>query len=192
MSQLERMESCLNFIRTGVDRLLLRPGENERDLGTVCLTDLIAKVIRIFEGTSLREGVLLKNVSRRGKVINVRSNEAALAMIISNVVDNAIKFCALASREDRTVLVSVVRIDDLVRLDVIDNGVGLDPEEVQHVFEQNWRGRKARESSVEGSGVGLASVKYLCGQLPGHDVALKASPSLGTRVRLWLPVAEVA
>jgi signal transduction histidine kinase len=186
-SQFERMESCLNYIRSGVDRLLVDPGNLVSEISTICLPDVLDRVAKIYEGPSLLKGVRVRRAYARLGPVYVRSNETALASIISNIVENAVKFSALTSRTNRTVVLAITRLPEEVRLDVVDNGIGIASDEIGRLFEMNYRGRNAERYAVEGTGLGLATVHHLCAQTPNHRVEIQSIAQVGTRVRLRIP-----
>jgi signal transduction histidine kinase len=187
LTQLERMESCLNYIRAGVDRLLVDPVILEPECSVISLPDVLDKVTKIYEGPSLLKAVSIRRAYCRLGPIQVRSNESALATILSNLVENAIKFCALTSRSNRTVLIAVTRLTNEVRVDIIDNGVGIHDDEIGRIYELRYRGKITKSHSVEGSGLGLATVRNLCAQFANHKIEIVSNMGVGTRVRLRVP-----
>ncbi len=109
-----------------------------------------------------------------------------LRQVLANLVQNAEKHAGprapieiRARRSDRaTVVVSVV-----------DGGHGIAPEDRDHVFERFYRGRRAREAQVQGSGLGL----YLCRRIVeahGGWIRLDAT-TRGTSISVGLPVAPI-
>lgn len=74
---------------------------------------------------------------------------------IGNLLSNAIRFAPAGS----TVRLVIGRDDNLVRLDVIDEGPGVDEQDRPHVFEPFYRGRHQPEDAVRGTGIGLSIVQ---------------------------------
>ena len=79
----------------------------------------------------------------------------------------------------------------LLRIAVSDRGIGIDPEDLPRVFEPFFRGRRAVESQVRGSGVGLSVVRKI---IDAHEgtVAIAAREGGGTVVTIELPVMSHA
>jgi two-component system OmpR family sensor kinase len=73
-----------------------------------------------------------------------------------------------------------------VRIQVIDAGPGLPPEQAAHVFERFWRADRARSRARGGSGLGLAIVSAIV-QAHGGSVRFDSSVDLGTTVTIDLP-----
>jgi len=109
-------------------------------------------------------------------------NPTALAILIRNLVDNAIRYCTDQGR----VLVRIYEEKDLI-LEVSDNGPGIPQELQSRVFERFFRvlGNKST-----GSGLGLAIVQQICDM---HNARIElASPKEGTGliVRIFFPIAK--
>jgi len=82
----------------------------------------------------------------------VLGEEDALRRGVGNLVANAVKH----GGEANSVKVSVRGLDGEVSISVSDRGPGIPPSEVPHLFEAFYRGRRARERQVRGSGLGLS------------------------------------
>ncbi|ATQ69013.1 MULTISPECIES: ATP-binding protein [Methylosinus] len=95
----------------------------------------------------------------------VMGDEAALAILLRNLIDNAIRYSPAGGRVD----VEVRTGGDGIRLDVRDEGPGVPPEEKQRVFDRFYRGAAAAEP---GSGLGLAIVRSIA-DWHGADVQLE-------------------
>ena len=111
-----------------------------------------------------------------------------LQQIIWNLVTNAVKF----SPEGGRVVVQLARDGDEARLVVADNGIGIDPEFLPHVFE---RFRQADGSTTRrhgGLGLGLAIVHALAAMHGGRVSAESAGTGHGARFTLWLPCPVAA
>jgi two-component system, OmpR family, sensor kinase len=111
---------------------------------------------------------------------HVIGDEARLRQVVAILVSNALTYTegevtiALEAAADRAVLV------------VSDQGPGLDPEAVAHVFDRFWRGDTARKRS--GTGLGLPIARGIV-EAHGGTITLTSSPSGGTQVRVVLPAA---
>jgi signal transduction histidine kinase len=76
------------------------------------------------------------------------------------------------------------RTADRVWVSVIDDGPGIPPEELPHVFDRFWRGGKVR---AEGSGLGLAIARELV-RAHGGEILVESKPDQGTTFRFSLPL----
>ena len=96
----------------------------------------------------------------------VLGQEDALRILLTNLIDNAIRYTAPSGR----VHVSVQPDDTTVQLIVQDNGPGIPPDERERVFDRFYRGRDA---AAGGSGLGLAIVRQVA-DMHGGSVTLSA------------------
>lgn len=115
--------------------------------------------------------------------VRVFADERRLEQMLTNLVDNAIKF----NREGGTVLVSHERekSGDLIR--VADTGDGIPPEHLNRLFERFYRVDRARSREMGGTGLGLAIVKHLA---LAHNGEITVSSKLGegSKFTIRLPV----
>jgi two-component system sensor histidine kinase BaeS len=75
-----------------------------------------------------------------------------------------------------------------VAIDVEDQGPGIAPEDLPHVFEPFYRGRRATADQVPGSGLGLAVVRDVT-EAHGGRVTVRSSTGDGTTFTLHLPAS---
>jgi signal transduction histidine kinase len=73
-----------------------------------------------------------------------------------------------------------------VVLEVRDDGIGIGPEDVPHIFERFYRASKDRSRKVEGVGLGL-SIAQSIAQQHGGELRIESTPGTGTTARLLLP-----
>jgi two-component system sensor histidine kinase MprB len=111
---------------------------------------------------------------------SVRAQPVLLERAVLNVLDNAVKW----SPPDGTVRI-VLQRDTSWTLDVVDQGPGIAPADLPHVFERFYRAEAAR--SLPGSGLGLAIVQRVVAA-HGGTVAVASPPTGGTLVHIVLPI----
>lgn len=107
-----------------------------------------------------------------------------LAEIFTRVLENAIKFCR---REQGLVRIEASSLPGRVLLVVADNGIGMDEEAIQGIFER-FRQVDRELLEQQGLGLGLSIVADLV-RLHGGEVRLSSAPGQGTRVEIELPSA---
>ena len=67
-----------------------------------------------------------------------------------------------------------------------DDGVGIDPNELEHVFDRFYRGTRRPEERAGGSGLGLAIARSIV-DMHGGRVSISSTPDVGTEVLVTLP-----
>lgn len=106
-----------------------------------------------------------------------------LAQVLDNLISNAVKYGAAGGR----IQLSASRIDDVVRLEVSDDGPGLSPEKQAQLFEPFNRLGLER-STIEGHGIGLALAKRLV-ELQDGRIGVTSAPGAGATFWVELPAA---
>ena len=116
---------------------------------------------------------------------SVTGDRDLLFLAVLNLADNAIKFSQPGDRIE----LRAVEDGSEVLIEVADTGPGIPPEEADQVWEELYRGEKAR--GISGSGLGLALVRAIATRHGGR-VNLRSRPEQGTMIILRLPANEAA
>ena len=104
---------------------------------------------------------------------------------IGNLLDNAIKY----SPADTTVSVAIGCSGDEVRIDVCDEGIGVEPSDANRIFDPFYRSRRGDRENVHGTGLGLSLVKAAA-EAHGGSVQVESNGTCGSRFSLRLPVQD--
>jgi signal transduction histidine kinase len=118
---------------------------------------------------------------------DVRFDRDAVAQILVNLVDNALKYARNAGQ--RMVEISCARAGDSVALRVRDHGPGVPPAELGRIFELFHRGEGELARATRGTGLGLALVRSLAGRM-GARVSARNAEGGGLEVEVLLPLAS--
>lgn len=114
-------------------------------------------------------------------------HEAWMTEVFANLINNALKYMP----EDRTPLVRVrgIRQGKTVRYEVIDNGIGIKPEDQQRIFEMFTRiTDENHRVAYKGLGIGLSIVKRVI-QRQGGEAGVTSKPGEGSTFWFTLPTA---
>ncbi len=149
------------------------------------LAELAATTAEQMSLLATDKNVLVECESTPG--VTVEGDRARLKQVIVNLLDNAIKYTPSGGR----VRLSVRREGGFAVLDVTDNGVGIAPEALPHVFKRFYRVDGSRSREQGGAGLGLAIVKSIC-IAHGAEVEVVSSPGQGSRFRMRQPLAGQA
>jgi signal transduction histidine kinase len=125
---------------------------------------------------------------------SVLGNAKALREILSNLIDNALKYTPAggAIAIEASVQQKAER-GEMLAIAISDTGPGIPPEDREHLFERHYRGVQA-ETAIPGSGLGLAIAKELIEQMQGDIEVYSPARShratqVGTTFVVWLPLA---
>ena len=117
----------------------------------------------------------------------VYGDKALLIVAVHNLIANAIAYSNPGGR----VGVGAKVDGDIVEIAVTDQGIGIDADELERVFERFYRVDQARSRNTGGSGLGLSIVKHTV-QNHGGDVRVWSQPGRGSTFMIRLPRAEAA
>jgi signal transduction histidine kinase len=176
-SELALLKLCQNAIdrlTSQLDQLLsaLRITEHggQVQLSPVNLELLLRETRREHELAALEKGLQIRVVSTRSWI---SSDAFLLGAVLSNLVSNAIKYTEPGGR----VLLGCRHFENCVRIDVIDNGIGISARHMSTIFEAFTRVEAARGG---GLGIGLFIVRHAIAVL-GHHVEVSSVAGRGTR-----------
>jgi two-component system OmpR family sensor kinase/two-component system sensor histidine kinase QseC len=111
----------------------------------------------------------------------VRGDATLLTALLTNGVDNALKF------SDGPVQVRIWRAGGKATIEVSDQGPGIEPDDQERVFSPFYRAASARRSEALGHGVGLALIAHVA-RVHGGCVQIESEPGRGTRLLVELPI----
>lgn len=113
--------------------------------------------------------------------VHVGGDASRLGQVAANLLSNALRY----TEPGGEVHLRVGREGGLAFLEVADTGIGIAPEDLQHVFKRFWRGERSRSRTTGGAGIGLAIVHEL---VRAHDgrIEVDSRPGEGSRFRVLL------
>ncbi len=117
--------------------------------------------------------------------LKVFGNEEQVRAAVANLVANAVTY----SENDSTVTVSAKPDLGMVELSVVDQGIGIPPQELERIFERFYRIDPARHRSTGGTGLGLSIVKHVAAT-HGGEIRVWSVEGHGSTFTLTLPSAH--
>jgi two-component system phosphate regulon sensor histidine kinase PhoR len=147
---------------------------------TVDLARLVGDVLLNLSNKAAAFGVKLVNDVEESST--VRADPARLEQMLTNLIDNAIKF----NFENGSVRVALERAPNADLITVADSGEGISSEHMQRIFERFYRTDRARSREIGGTGLGLAIVKHLA-LLHGGEISVASTLGKGSVFTIELP-----
>ena len=136
---------------------------------------------------NLDETAKAKNVSIQvsGKNVVIEGVKRLIYEIIFNLCDNAIKY----NKDGGKVDISVSETESNSVIKVKDNGIGIAPEEQNHIFERFYRVDKSHSKASGGTGLGLSIVKHAV-QYHNGTVTIDSQIGKGTEITIAIPKSK--
>ena len=156
-------------------------GNVQLRMAEVELSDLAGEVSAALSGKATAQKI--KIVNEVPKNITVFADARRLEQMLTNLVDNGIKF----GREGGTVTIRYQR-SERDEISVEDNGDGIPAQHLERLFERFYRVDRARSRDMGGTGLGLAIVKHLA-LLHSGEVTVTSELGKGTTFKIHLPKA---
>jgi two-component system, OmpR family, sensor kinase len=110
-----------------------------------------------------------------------------LKQVMVNLVGNAINYTPRGGE----IVLGLGKVAERAQLTVTDNGPGIAPEDLPHIFERFYRSEKSRTRQKDGKGYGLGlSIAYWIVRNHGGRIEVNSTLGKGTTFCVWLPLAQ--
>jgi signal transduction histidine kinase len=163
------------LVSAQLDRGTLRIDESECDVAEVCTAVVAAARLRAPAGVTVA-------IHLPSAIAPIRCDASLLRQVLVNLVDNAVKY----SVGGGTVLVRVTDGTESVRIDVVDQGLGIPSAEQEKIFDKFYRLDAEMTRGVGGSGLGLYISREIVQQI-GGTLALESQVGKGSTFTITLP-----
>lgn len=158
-------------------------GRYHLDKERLPLREAVGSVLEEMKELAAAQGISLFNQVPEG--MEVWADQSLLTQLLINLVGNAVKY----GKQGGWVIIRAAQEKGSCVLTVSDNGIGMSPEELEHIFERFYRADKARDRS--GSGLGLSIAQWIV-HLHGGEITAQSQPGKGSQFTVALPRREGA
>ncbi|MCI8303702.1 MAG: HAMP domain-containing histidine kinase [Lawsonibacter sp.] len=165
--------------------LFLARGDNDsQPVKKECidLTDLAGEVLREEEMIH-PERIFLPRWGE--EEVSINADPGLMKQLLRILMDNSLKY----SPEEGRIYLRVIRSGDYIRLTVQDEGMGIPPQGISHIFERFYRTDQSRDRKTGGTGLGLSIAKWIV-EHHGGWFEVVSRPDVGTRITAVLPAAR--
>jgi PAS domain S-box-containing protein len=177
----DQIERLTQFVNTILDLSRLELGKARIEFAPVNLNDVIEQVMAALTPRAEANGLRL-NLDCADHLPMVRGEFNQLAQVATNLTANAINYTPNGRIDIRT-----SATDGRVCLQVQDTGIGIASDDLPHLFERFYRGERAGQSRISGSGLGLSIVKEIV-DLHGGEIIVESEVGKGSTFTVSLPV----
>jgi signal transduction histidine kinase len=160
-----------------LDTVRLQAGKLSLDVEEVSVGSIIKQAEETFRPLAERRHVKLDVTGQDG--ISVRADPTRVSQIVGNLIGNAIKF----TPEKGTIKLRATPEDKQVVFQIADDGPGISPDSMSHLFDNFWQ---ARKDDRRGVGLGLAIVKELV-EAHGGKIWVESNVDQGSTFSFSLP-----
>ncbi len=113
----------------------------------------------------------------------IKADEGAISEAVINLIDNAVKY----SGEMKSVILRLMRKNDIAIVEVEDKGIGIPKDEQKKIFEKFYRASKGLIHDTKGTGLGLTLVQHIMDSHKG-SIEVESEPGNGSTFRLLFPL----
>ena len=136
------------------------------------LRELAKEVMDGLEMKAAEKHIKLRFSKDYHKEIMVKADRGKIAQVFTNLLSNSISY----GNENGETLVRIFEVDDIVSVEISDNGPGIEPNEIPRLFERFYRVEKSRNRNEGGSGLGLSIVKHI---MDAHNQSISVRSTVG-------------
>ncbi|USD32777.1 MULTISPECIES: PAS domain-containing hybrid sensor histidine kinase/response regulator [Vibrio] len=163
------LEAAEDLIGDLLDISRLESGKLDINVHGFAINDVLSNLNAEFSALAKQQGIEFEMVPSQ---LIVQSDPKLLRRVVQNFLTNAFRY-----NPKGKVVLGVRRVGQQARIEVWDNGTGIDEDKQQEIFEEFTRGSQVR--SDQGLGLGLAISKGIAHVL-GHQIAMRSWPGKGS------------
>jgi two-component system phosphate regulon sensor histidine kinase PhoR len=165
------------------DMLTLSKYENYTPEATYSSVNLKTVVNEVFASLKLLAQAKRIELIDESTSTELNASHEQMTQLLRNLVENAIFY----GKEDGFVKVIINKESTKVKIEVIDNGIGIPKAEQSRVFERFYRIDKARSNKTGGTGLGLSIVKHIVLIYQGQ-IEVESNEKEGTKMIITIPL----
>lgn len=154
----------------------LQSGTVKYEMKSIDLKNIVENMITELKISAEAKNLKVSTDIKEGS-FNVKGDEFWMKEVIHNFIENSIKY----TPNDGEVKVGLENKDGKVLFSVSDNGVGITPEDMSHLFTEGGRGKESTKMNVDSTGYGLYSAKLIVGAHGGKVWAQSEGKGKGSK-----------
>jgi two-component system OmpR family sensor kinase len=177
----------INLLQTYVQDLLLLTRMEHLPAITLEPLDVnkLLREVQTHVALAAEEKGITLSVETGALPSTILADEEAIYHTMTNLIENAVHYTLAGG----SVTVATRRDDPDTIIEVSDTGIGIDPADIEHIFDRFYRTKEARRLRPSGTGLGLAIVKRIVEAHAGK-MEVESKPGVGTTFRIRLPQTQ--
>jgi signal transduction histidine kinase len=183
------MKSCQNLIDIVNDFLNISRIEQGRmvyEKSIFDLAELLKEIINELKPNIQNAGLSLELEIPNNFSAKVNADRSKIKQVIGNIIDNAIKYTVHGK-----INISIFKDVGKVKIAVKDSGVGIDPNEINKLFNKFSRTKNANKTNISGTGLGLYIAKKIIEANHGDIKVFSEGLEKGTTFTIELPIYKI-
>ena len=174
---LQRAENSVERMIGIVDDLeaisQLETGQLALDIERFDIHALAIEIVKAEEMNATTKGILLSIKEAKDRPVWVMADKFRIRQVLTNLIVNSIKY----GKEYGETTIRFIEVAENVRIEVADNGIGIDEKHHSRLFERFYRVDKHRSREQGGTGLGLSIVKHI---IEAHNQGITVKSKVGS------------
>jgi len=184
---LEKLNYRIDHLHALVENLFdiskINSGKLDLNLQVVELTSILRVLAEDLRFTPIKH-TLIEEYNFSAKV-NV--DRERIAQVVTNLLSNAVKY----SPEGKEIRIRTRKLDDFIAVDIMDQGIGIEKDELEFIFDQFYRSKNLENSGIGGLGLGLFLSAQIV-QRKGGKIWVESEVGKGSVFTFTLPIYKEA
>jgi len=176
-----KLEGLLELINDLLDVAKMEAGQRHLEPAPLNLEEVLGEILELLQAKAREQNIVLK-LSVPPDLPATRADRRGMEEVFTNLVANAINY----SPDGGEVRISANLRGQYLEVQVSDQGVGIEPEDIDRIFTKFYRAKNPKTRQVVGTGLGLAIVKAMVEAHRGK-VEVESQVGAGTTFRILLP-----
>lgn len=177
----QNVERLNRLINGFLDSAKLENSKSSMKRSLFSITDTAKTIMDSLDMIAKNKGIVLEGLIP-DKKIEIWGDPDKLNQVISNLVENAIKY----NRPDGKVHISLEETDDEISISVRDTGMGIPKDDLDKVFDRFYRVERSDMAGIPGTGLGLSIVKDIVSMHKGA-ISVESEINNGSKFTVALP-----
>ncbi len=178
IDEADRLSTLVNDI---LDLSKIQSGTTTLNVVEFDLTKTVNQVLQRFHVFAERDGYTFHlNLSNQA---NVKGDKQRIEQVVYNLISNAINY----SSEDKHITINIQELENSVRFEVIDSGIGIPKEELPYIWDRYYKVKENHKRAIVGTGLGLSIIKSI---LLMHNASFGVDSKVGAGSTFWFELKK--